>query len=227
MDKRGGEAAREKNKTMAFIFGGGRPSGKDNLRDYQRKIASNARGMEREIGKMDEQEQRLGRDLVKYVKDSKIEDATLKAKELVRLRAHRTRVHAMKGHMSGLAQQLQTVQSTTKIQETIAITARMLQGLNAQFDAGSVARMLAEFEKQNILMTDKQEIVEDTLDSTFEVDGEGQQTNEAVLTVLQEAGLDVSSRLVGRSRGKENDLDSTGGMDTDDLDARLQRLREL
>ena len=183
--------------------------------------------MEREISKMDEQEQKLGRDLVKYVKDSKIEDATLKAKELVRLRAHRTRVHAMKGHMSGLAQQLQTVQSTTKIQETIAITARMLQGLNAQFDAGSVARMLAEFEKQNILMTDKQEIVEDTLDSTFEVDGEGQQTNEAVLTVLQEAGLDVSSRLVGRSRGKENDLDSTGGMDTDDLDARLQRLREL
>ena len=212
---------------MAFLFGGARASGKDNLRDYQRRIASNARGMEREIAKMDAQEKRMLQELAKYAKDSRIEEATLKAKEMVRLRAHRSRVHAMKGHMSGLAQQLQTVQSTTKIQETIALTARMLQGLNAQFDAGSVARMLVEFEKQNILMTDKQEIVEETLDSTFEVEGEGQQTNEAVLAVLQEAGLDVQGCFRQTSMKSQTSLFSVGGAtDTEDLDARLQRLRD-
>lgn len=208
---------------MAFLFGGSRPSGKDSLRDYQRQIASNARGMDREVARLDLQEKSLQRDLAKCAAENKIDTATIKAREMVRLRAHRTRVQSMKGHMTGLAQQLQTVQSTTKIQETIATTARMLQGLNARFDAGSVARMLAEFEKQNILMANKQEVVEDTLDCTFEVDGEQEATNEAVLTVLQEAGLDVQNRLKGPTGGgmaQQAVLD-----DGESFEARLQRLR--
>lgn len=205
---------------MSWLFGGARPTGKDCLRDYQRQIASNARGMEREVARMDLQEKVLQRDLAKCASENKIEAATIKAREMVRLRSHRSRVQTMKGHMTGLAQQLQTVQSTTKIQETMAVTARMLQGLNARFDAASIARMLAEFEKQNILMANKQEVVEDTLDCTFEVDGEHDATNEAVVSVLQEVGLDVQSRLktqVGCS-----------GVSTQEEDAmadRLQRLR--
>ncbi len=144
--------------------------------------------------------------------------ATTKAKEMVRLRAHRTRLYTMKGNMTGLAQQLQTVQSTSKIQETIALTAKMLQGLNARFDAPSVARMLAEFEKQNALIASKQELVEDTLDSAFEVDGELDATSEAVLDVLQEAGLDLRGRLGKAGVGSSASAD-------EDLDARLQRLR--
>ena len=156
-------------------------------------------------------------ELSRHARDSKIELATSKAKEMVRLRAHKTRLRTMREHMTGLAQQLQTVQSSAKIQETIALTARMLQGLNARFDAPSVARMLAEFEKQNALIAHKQEVVDDTLDSAFEVDGEGDATNDAVLDVLQEAGLDLRNRL--------GPTGTRAGADVEDLDARLQRLR--
>jgi charged multivesicular body protein 2A len=123
----------------------------------------------------------------------------------------------MKEHMTGLAQQLQTVQSTNKIQETIALTARMLHGLNTRFDAPSVARMLAEFEKQNVLMANKQELVEDTLDSAFEVDGELDSTSDAVLSVLQEAGLDLRSKL-GTTGSDQGELPA-------DLEDRLLKLR--
>ncbi len=176
---------------MAFLFGGARKSGQENLREYQRKIASSARGMEREMARMDQQEKGLQRELARCAADSNLEVATAKAKEMVRLRAHRSRVRGMKGHMLALAQQLQTVQSTQKMQETLAQTGRMLQGLNARTDAVAVARMLAEFEKQNTLMANKQEVMEDTLDGMFEVEGELEATNEAVLDVLQEAGLNV------------------------------------
>lgn len=205
---------------MAFIFGGGRPANQDSLRDYQRRIAGSARGMEREIRRQDAQEGRLQKELAKCAQDSKIELATAKAKEMVRLRAHRARLYTMKEHMTGLSQQLQSVQSSAKMQETIAVTARMLQGLNARFDAPAVARMLSDFEKQNVLITSKQEIVEDTLDSAFEVDGEIDATNEAVLDVLQGVGLDLRGRL-GAPR--------EGGLElvkSDDLDERLQRLRQ-
>ncbi len=207
---------------MAFLFGGSRPTGKDCLRDYQRQIASNARGMEREVARLDMQERGLQRDLDKCAAENRIDAAIIKAREMVRLRAHRMRVQTMKGHMTGLAQQLQTVQSTTKMQETIATTARMLQGLNARFDAASVTRMLAEFEKQNILMANKQEVVEDTLDCTFEVDGEQEATNEAVLDVLQGVGLDVQSRLRGPAGGRDQ---AGAGEEQDSFEARLQRLR--
>ena len=209
---------------MSFLFGGQRPSGKDCLKDYQRQIASNARGMEREVGKLDQQEKGLQRELAKCAQEGKIDTATIKAREMVRLRAHRGRVQTMKGHMTGLAQQLQTVQSSTKMQETIATTARMLQGLNSRFDAASVARMLAEFEKQNILMASKQEVIDDTLDTTFEVDGEQDATNEAVLGVLHEVGLDVQSRLKGPAV-RQGEGQEAGMMMGEDIEARLQRLR--
>jgi division protein CdvB (Snf7/Vps24/ESCRT-III family) len=202
---------------MAFLFGGARPTNKESLKDYQRKVASSARGMEREIARLDNQESRMQHELSRYARDTKIELATSKAKEMVRLRAHRARLYTMKEHMIGLAQQLQTVQSSSKMQETIAATVKMLQGLNARFDAPNVARMLSEFEKQNALITSKQEIVEDTLDSAFEADNESDATSEAVLSVLQEAGLDLRSKLAPSGNGF---LD-----DTEDLDARLQRLR--
>lgn len=205
---------------MAFLFGGGRPANQDSLRDYQRRIAGSARGMEREIRRQDVQESRLQKELVKCAQDNRIELATAKAKEMVRLRAHRARLYTMKEHMTGLAQQLQTVQSSTKMQETIAVTARMLQALNARFDAPAVARMLADFEKQNVLITNKQEVVEDTLDSAFEVDGETDATSEAVLDVLQGVGLDLRGRLGTSREGGGGELASA-----DDLDERLQRLR--
>lgn len=204
---------------MAFMFGGARQANQDSLRDYQRKVASSARGMEREVGRMDVQEKRAQQELARCAKEGKLELATNKAREMVRLRAHRSRLLTMKGHLTGLAQQLQTVESTSKIQETLAVTARMLQGLNARVDAGSVMRMLAEFEKQSILMANKQELVEDTLDSSLEVDGEQAAMDDAVLGVLQEAGLDVSARLP-----KSSVEDASMARDAD-LESRLQRLR--
>jgi len=208
---------------MSFIFGGARASGGDNLRDYQRKIAGSARGMEREVARMDQQERALQKDLAKCAAESNLEAATAKAREMVRLRAHRSRVRGMKGHMTALAQQLQTVSSTNKMQETLANTARMLQGLNSRTDAVGVGRMLAEFEKQSTLMATKQEVMEDTLDGTFEVEGELEATNEAVLVVLQEAGLDVQHKL--RDTGARRDHGVLGGDEDTDLEARLQRLR--
>jgi charged multivesicular body protein 2A len=212
---------------MAFLFGGARATNHECIKEYQRKISGSARGMEREIARLDIQEKSLQKELGKCAQESKIDMATTKAKEMVRLRAHRSRLYTMKGHMTGLAQQLLSVQSSTKMQETLGMTGRMLQALNARFDAVSVARMLADFEKQTVLMANTQSIVEDTLDSSFEVDGEQDATNDAVLQVLQEVGLDVQSRLKPSPVSAEA-ASTTGGSSVDkddDLDARLARLR--
>lgn len=200
---------------MAFLFGGARQTSTTTIKDYQRKAASSARAMEREISRMDAREIALQRELAKSAKESRIDTATAKAKEIVRLRAHKARLYTVKGHMTGLAQHLQAVQTTGKIQETMAMTTQMLQTLNMRFDAVSVSRMLSEFEKQNAQMQAKQELIDDTLDSGFEADGENDECANAVTDVLNEAGLDTRA-LLGPLHPASADMDIT---------QRLERLR--
>lgn len=180
---------------MAFLFGGGRASNPDTIKDYQRRVSGNARGMEREISRLDLKEGLLQKELNKHAKESKMEAATAKAKEIVRLRAHRERLRTVRTQMTGLAQQLQSVQSSNKVQEMIAGTVHMLHSLNQRLDAGGVSRMLVEFERQSVQMQAKQELVDDALDAGFEADGEQEDCNEAVIGVLEEVGLDMRAML--------------------------------
>jgi charged multivesicular body protein 2A len=126
----------------------------------------------------------------------------------------------MGSHLQGLCQQLQAVHSADKMQEILGATARILHCLNSRLDAATVHRMLAEYEKQNSLMSNKAEIVDDALDVMFEVDGEEQATSETVALVLREAGLDTMAKLGRRASGGEEAQSSDR-----DLVARLQALR--
>jgi charged multivesicular body protein 2A len=203
---------------MSFLFGGERKQSNDSIRDFQRKVVSNARGVERDIARLDQQETVLQRGLAGCAKDtSKLGVATAKAQEIVRLRAHRARLYTVKAHMTGLSQQLQTVQTSGKIQETIAMTGQMLQALNGKFDAAAIARMLSDYERQNVQMTAKQELVDDALESGFEADGEKEDCNQAVADVLMEAGLDAAARLARR--------EPVVSPAESDIAARLERLR--
>lgn len=205
---------------MAFLFGGARPSSAASLKDYQRKIAASARGVQREGARLEGREAQIRRELEKLVKSDKIDEAKDKATELVRLRAHRDKLRRMGSHLQALGQQLQAVHSADKMQEILGATALILQGLNSRLDAVTVQRMLAEYERQNSLMANKSEVVDDALDTMFEVDGEEQATSETVALVLREAGLDTMAKLgSGASRRGESH-----GTDVD-LASRLHALR--
>ena len=210
---------------MAFLFGGVRRTGTETVRDAQRKAAADARGVEREIARLDRQEALLQRELSGSAKDScgRMDSVTAKAKEIVRLRAQRAKLYNVKAHLTGLAQQLQTVHQSGKIQETIGGTARMLQRLNGRLDAAGAGRMLAEYEKQNQLMLAKQELVDDVLDAGFEADGEQEECDAAIVGVLQEAGLEAAAQLAA-SRLRPPGEEPAASID-DDLAARLERLR--
>lgn len=204
---------------MSFLFGGAWPSGADSVRDYQRKVASSARGLQREIARIDSRETAAQRELARCVQQGRLEEAKAKATDMVRGRAHRERLAKMAGHMAALGQQLQGVHSAGKMQEMVVSTGRILQGLNSRLDAGSLARALADYERQLCIVTGKTEVVDDALEGVFEVDGEEDATQAAVCAVLEEAGLDVSARL------PQADALAAEGPSAEQLAERLQRLR--
>lgn len=205
-------------KPMAFLFGGAQKTKKDPVAEYQRDLRHSTRSMEREEIKAATQEKSLIASITKLAKEQRVDLCKAKAKELVRLRAHRQRIMTMKGHMATLQQQLSTVQSAKVMQETMAKTTSLLRGLNSRLDAKSIHRMLMEFERQSIGFKDGQEILEQSLDEIFEADDEQASTDQAVAGVLQELGVELQLSM-GSAK------DDPGSIREEDLEARLQNLK--
>jgi charged multivesicular body protein 2B len=210
---------------MAFLFGGGKALGAakvDPIKEYQRDLRHAQRSMDREDLKAAAQERSLLADILRQAKDRKLDQCKARVRELIRLRGHRARMSTMKGHMTSLGQQLTTVQGAKSMQGIMSKTNRLLQGLNKTMDARAVHRMLIDYERQSSTFTASQEVVEETLDSMFETDGEQEATDDAMQGVLEELGLDLSFKLGAASAATSL---QTEDVDLADIEARLSRLK--
>jgi division protein CdvB (Snf7/Vps24/ESCRT-III family) len=205
---------------MSFLFGGAPQVKKDPVRDYQRELRHATRSMDREEIKAAAQEKSLVSSITKLAKEQRLDLCKAKAKELVRLRAHRHRLVTMKGHMATLQQQLSTVQSAKVMQETMAKTTHLLRSLNSRLDAKSIHRMLMEFERQSTSFADGQQVLEETLDGIFETDEEQSNTDEAIAGVFQELGLELQIGLA-----MSRDRRDARPADENDIMARLEKLK--
>ena len=211
---------------MAFLFGGGKHQGsaKQNpVKELQRELRHTQRSMEREEQKAAGQERALLADIVRQAKERKMDQCRGRVKELIRLRGHRARISTIKGHMTSLGQQLATVQSAQSMQAVMGKTSRLLQGLNKSMDAKGMHRLLMDYERQTSTFTASQEVVEETLDSMFETDGEQEATDDAMRGVFEELGLDLAAQF-GAARAASSSRQQAD-VDLADIEARLSRLR--
>jgi len=208
---------------MSFLFGGARKVNKDPVKDYQKELRHATRSMDREDINAANQEKVLASAITKFAKENKVDICKTKAKELVRLRAHRGRLATMKGHMSTLSQQLSTVQSAKVMQETMAKTTQLLRNLNTRMDAKAIHKMLLEYERQSIQFTDSQEVLEETLDGVFETENEQADTDQAVAGIFEELKLNIE---LGMGSAHDHSIHPKMLVNPEDLDTRLERLKE-
>lgn len=207
---------------MSFLFGGGRTTSDNPIRSLQTQVRNGVRTSEREIARLDREEKVLLTQLKKCGSAQHIETARIKAKELVRLRAHRVRLTGLKAGLSGLSQQLGEVGTSHKIQEALGKTTEMLQKLNGQLSLVSTQRLMKEFDRQTSEMSTKQEMVNDALESAFEAENEQAETEGAVLQVLEEAGLEQACRM---KSVKFDAPVAVNDMSSSSLESRLHSLR--
>ena len=215
---------------MSFLFGGAKPaetsaSSKtaNPFREHQRDLRHGIRSLEREDIKAAREERAFKAEILKLARDQRLDLCKAKAREMIRLRCHRSRLTTIKFHMNTIAQQLSTMQGSQQLQTVMGKTTCLLPGLNRSMDPRAVHRMLCEFERQSTLMTDSQEVLQETLDSMFETEDEGAATDQAMAQVFQELGLNVEGRLgalSARVAPAPQDPPST-----EELDERLSRLR--
>lgn len=151
----------------------------------------------------------------------KLEACQSQAKDMVRLRQHIKVLGQMKSQLTGLSQKLSVAESTGTIQNTLARTSKLLAGLNKQLSPKEMQRVLLEFQRQNTVFADGQEILSETLEDALQVDDESANIDEAVAKVFDEAGID---RLALHSLQAAKTFPNIS-CDDDDLTARLEKLR--
>lgn len=204
---------------MSFLFGGAPKTRRDPVKEYQQDLRKSVRSMDREDIKAAAQEKNVITNMQKLAKEQRLDLCKVKAKELIRLRAHRARLMTMKGHLTTLQQQLSTVASAKVMQETVAKTTHLLRGLNQRLDAQGIHRMLMEFEKNSTMFQDGQEILEDTLDNIFETEQEQCVTDQAISAVFQELGFEMQFTMGKCDEGNAYE------MSTENLEERLAKMK--
>lgn len=214
---------------MSFLFGGGpergtQPRGRADIMNDQRvKLRTAVRRLTREESKSVKEEQQLITDIKRHAHVQDMAQCTMKARELVRVRAHTRRIRVTQSQMNAISRQLGTLTHTATTGESMVQLTRFLQVMNRDMDLKGMHRMCNEFERQQSNMGDTVTAMDEKMDEMFEEDNENGCTDDVLAGVFAELGIDTQAKMqkvpsngvpVPAAEGPEPDLEE-----------RLRRLR--
>ncbi|ANB13131.1 ESCRT-III subunit protein DID4 [Sugiyamaella lignohabitans] len=142
----------------------------------------------------------------------------------------------MKTQLQAVSLRMQTVRSNQQMMQSMKGATQLLGAMNRQMNLPGLQRIAMEFEKENDIMDQRQEMMDDAIDDSMENDEE--ESEEIVNQVLDEIGIDLSQSLqeapsgLGAPTGVQETRvaqavggSGTGSTEDDDLQARLDSLR--
>ena len=223
-------------QALDWLFGRSKTPA-ERLRMHQRALEKTQRELERERVKLEAQEKRLIADIKKSAKAGQVGAAKIKAKDLVRTRRYVQKFYQMRTQLQAVSLRIQTVRSNEQMVQSMKGATRLLAGMNRSMNMPALSRIAAEFERENEMMDQRQEVMDDAIDDAMEDDEE--ESDEILNQVLDEIGVDLNHQLADAPQGfaaqQQADKNSGriaqadggpgGGGGDDDLLARLNNLR--
>ncbi len=116
------------------------------------------------------------------------------AKDLVRTRRSITKFYGMKTQLQAISLRIQTVRSNDAMATSMRGATRLLSGMNKSMNLPALQKIAMDFERENDIMDQRQELMDDALDETFEQDDE-EESDDIVNQVFDEIGIDLNQRV--------------------------------
>ncbi|CAN3372569.1 hypothetical protein DIURU_004937 [Diutina rugosa] len=208
----------------------------ERLRKNQRALEKTQRELTREVTKLQQQEKKLISEIKKSVKAGQVASAKIQAKDLVRTKGYIVKFNQMKAQLQAISLRIQSVRSNQQMAMSMHDATRLLAGMNRSMNLPQLSRIAQEFAKENDIMDQKQEFMDDVVDDAMAIDddelGEDEQVDEILGKVMDEIGVDLNTTLKDTPNGLSAEADSRqavaahGGSDEDDLQARLDSLKK-
>ncbi|KAL3474141.1 Snf7-domain-containing protein [Aspergillus californicus] len=209
----------------------------ERLRKHQRALDRTQRELDRERTKLENQEKKLIQDIKKSAKNGQIGACKIQAKDLVRTRRYIQKFYQMRTQLQAISLRIQTVRSNEQMMTSMKGATMLLGSMNRQMNLPALQRIAMDFERENEIMDERQEMMDDAIDEATGIDGEEEEGEDIVKEVLDEIGVDLTQALGETPSGiqKESVAETrvaqavgageSGAASDDDLQARLDSLR--
>ncbi|KIW03539.1 uncharacterized protein PV09_05300 [Verruconis gallopava] len=207
----------------------------ERLRKHQRALEKTQRELDRERVKLENQEKKLVQDIKKSAKNGQTGSLRIQAKDLVRTRRYIQKFYQMRTQLQAISLRIQTVRSNEQMMQSMKGATQLLGSMNRQMNLPALQRIAMEFERENDIMDQRQEMMDDAIDDVTGLEDE-EESEEVVNQVLDEIGIDLGSALGETPSGLQKTsvqegriAQAVGGGDAgdEDLRARFDSLKKV
>ena len=126
-------------------------------------------------------------------------DAALKsmAKNLVMVRNQRDKMYGAKAHLGAVGMQASAMASQVGATVAVGNVSTAMAAANSAVDAKEMAKIMAQFTRENEVMELRQEMMDDALTDAFDSEGVEEEADEVTGQVLAELGIEMDKQFVG------------------------------
>ncbi|CCC08325.1 unnamed protein product [Sordaria macrospora k-hell] len=211
----------------------------ERLRKNQRLLDKAIRELDQQRVKLEKQEKTLVSQIRQSAQKGQMGACKIQAKDLVRTRRYIEKFYSMRSQLQKISLRLQTYRTNEQMMQAMKGATMALGSMNRTMNLPSLQRIAMEFERENDIMEQRQEMMDDAIDDAMDM-GLEEEGDEVVEQVLEEIGVDLSQAMGETPSGlqvaagaPENKVAQAvgggggGGVDPgdDDLQARLDSLR--
>jgi charged multivesicular body protein 2A len=179
---------------MSWLFGK-KKTPAEMLRENKRMIDRAIRDLDRERMGLQAQEKKTVAEIKKMAKDNQMEAVKVMAKSVVRNRNAVNKLFQLKSQLQAVSLRMSELKSTQAMADAMKGTTKAMATMNKQMQLPALAKIMAEFEKQNMKMDVVSDAMGSAMDMAFEGEGEEEETDELVSQVLDEIGIDTNATL--------------------------------
>lgn len=166
----------------------------ERLRKHQRALEKTQRELDRERVKLENQEKKLVQEIKTCAKNGQMGPLRIKAKDLVRTRRYISKFYQMRTQLQAISLRIQTVRSNEQMMQSMKGATSLLGSMNRQMNLPALQRIAMEFEKENDIMDQRQEMMDDAIDDVTGLEDE-EEGEEVVNQVLDEIGVDLGQSV--------------------------------
>ncbi|KAK7737022.1 ESCRT-III subunit protein did4 [Cytospora paraplurivora] len=208
----------------------------ERLRKNQRLLDKAIRELDQVRVKLEKQEKTLVTQIRQSAQKGQMGAAKIQAKDLVRTRRYVEKFYGMRSQLQKISLRLQTHRTNEQMMQAMKGATVALGSMNRSMNLPQLQRIAMEFERENDVMDQRQEMMDDAIDDAMDV-GVEEEGDEVVEQVLEEIGVDLSQsfgeapaglQTSAVAEGRVAQAIGGGGADPgdDDLQARLDSLRK-
>lgn len=173
---------------------------------------------------MQQQEAMVKAQIKKTAKEGQIEAARMLARDLVRTRAHITRMYQMRTQLQSVSMQLTSMRTNESMSMAMTNCVQIMSRINNKMNLPSMQNVMMEFEKEHGKMEMTQEMVDDAMGDMLSGGDEEAQTDDVINQVMDELGLEKGSMIGGvTASGVPGAVGHTVGDQA--LEARMEQLK--